>query len=115
MTFVGLSLGEQHDRGGAIVMSFGILPGLESEAGLDVLAYLADGLEVALENDLDEGHEGVTSFRRTRSGLVTQIGGHGWQSGWKPTDDAGVLATVIELAVLNRGDEGRLIRHKRGE
>ena len=45
-----------------------------------MLACLADGLEVCLGNDSDEGSEGMTSFRRIQAGLVIQVGGHGWQS-----------------------------------
>jgi hypothetical protein len=112
MTFRGLSLGGEHDCGGCVVVAFGIPTGLEREAGLDVLACLADGLEVSLRNDLDEGGEGSTSFRRTPTGLVRLVGGHGWQSGWKPTDEAGVLASVTELAEHNRSNQGSLIRQK---
>ena len=112
MAFRGLSLGAERDRGGCVITSFSIPQGLESEAGHDVLACLADGLEVALGNDLDEGGEGLTSFRRGPSGLVVQVGGHGWQSDWKPTDDAGVLAAVTELAAHNRNGRAQLIRHK---
>src|SRR5579862_3317077 len=112
MAFRGLSLGGGQDSGGCIVISFSIPPGLESEAGLDVLACLADGLEVCLGDDSDEGSEGMTSFRRMQSGLVIQVGGHGWQSDWKPTDDVGVLDAVRELAAHNRNGQGQLIRYK---
>jgi hypothetical protein len=69
-----------------------------------------------LRNDLDEGHEGCTLFRHSASGLETMIGGHGWSSNWKPTDEAGVLSDVAELADLNRGghwsSQGSLDRRK---
>ena len=112
MAFRGLLLGGGQDGGGRVVTSFSIPPGLESEAGHDVLACLADGLEVRLGNDSDEGSEGMTSFRRMPSGFVIQVGGHGWQSDWKPTDDASVLNAVRELAAHNRDGQGQLIRHK---
>src|SRR5262249_24498982 len=112
MTLRGLSLGGERDCGGCIVVSFGIPTGLERGAGLYVLACLGGGVGVSLRNDLDEGGEGSTSFRRTPTGLVKLVGGHGWQSGWKPTDEAGVLASVMELAEHNRSNQGSLIRQK---
>ena len=98
MELPGLVLGGDHDTGGYIVTTFAIAPGREEQAGRDVLACLAAGLEVALPNDLDEGGEGSTSFRRTGAGLVRRIGGHGWQSGWRPVSESDVLAAVAELA-----------------
>jgi hypothetical protein len=98
MELPGLVLGSDHDTGGYIVTGFAIAPGREEQAGRDVLACLAAGLEFALPNDLDEGGEGSTSFRRTGSGLVRLVGGHGWQSGWRPVGESDVLAAVSELA-----------------
>lgn len=112
MTVRGLSLGGEYDSGGCTAIAFGIPKGSEREAGLDVLACLADGLEVSLRNDLDEGGEGSTSFRRTPTGLVKRVEGHGWQSGWKPTDEGDVLASVTDLAEHNRSNQGSLIRQK---
>lgn len=113
-----LVMDEPHDTGGSVVMGFGIVPGRERGAGAELLAHLRRGAEVMLRNDLDEGHEGCTFFRRVRWGYETKTGGHGWQSGWGPTDEAGVLAAVAELADLNRGhnerDRGAVRRDKMG-
>src|SRR5262249_58398314 len=111
MTLRGLSLGDERDTGGCIVTPFGVVPGRERQAGRDVLACLAGGLEVSLSNDLDEGGEGSTSFCRTRSGLARQVGGHGWQSGWEPATEADVLAAVAALAA-RPGRRGSLVRYK---
>ncbi len=116
MVFLGISLEGDRETGGCSITCFAIPPGHESAAGRDLLACLADGVEVCLRNDLDEGGEGCTLFRRSPSGLVTKVGGHGWQSEWVPTDEASVLASVAELAVLNRGrhwgEQGMLTRAK---
>lgn len=70
-----------------------------------------------MRNDLDEGGEGCTLFRRSLSGLVTKVGGHGWQGAWKTTDEAGVLSAVADLAEFNRGGhwstQGSITRGKR--
>jgi hypothetical protein len=103
MTFVGLSLEDSRDAGGHVITYFAIPAGRESAAAGDLLGCLAAGWEVCLRNDLDEGGEGCTFFRRSPSGLVTMTSGHGWQGEWRPLDEAGVLAAVVELAGLNRG------------
>lgn len=72
---------------------------------------LADGMDFSLPNDLDEGGEGTTSFRRTRCGMVKHVGGHGWQSEWESVDEVEVLAAVAELAIY-RNRRGSLIRYK---
>lgn len=82
---------------------FGIPPGKEDAAARDLLTAIASGFEVCLRNDLDEGREGCTFFRRSTSGLETMTGGHHWQSKWKPTDQRAVVTAVAELAHLNRG------------
>src|SRR5262249_62241815 len=84
MTLRGLSLGDERDTGGCIVTPFGVVPGRERQAGRDVLACLAGGLEVSLSNDLDEGGEGSTAFCRTRSGLARQGGGARGRGGGGP-------------------------------
>jgi hypothetical protein len=103
MTFLGLSVeGSRGDRG-KVIIYFGIPAGRELVAGGDLLACLAEGAEVCLRNNLDDGGEGYLFFRNSPSGLVTMIGGHGWQSEWKPTDECAVLSAVAELADFNRG------------
>jgi hypothetical protein len=116
MKFFGLSEEGSRDAGGHIITYFGIPVGQEEAAGRDLLACLTDGFEVSLCNDLDEGLEGTTQFMLLPSGLVTKVGGHGWSSQWKPTDEAGFLSAVTELANLNRGGDwsrqGSLSRSK---
>src|SRR5262245_41278315 len=94
LTFLGLSVEGTRDAGGHITIDFAIPAGQEAAAGRDLLACLADGFEVWLRNDLDEGCEGCTLFRRTPSGLATMVGGHGWSGEWQPTDEAAVLSAV---------------------
>jgi hypothetical protein len=116
MAFLGLSLEGTRDDGICLITNFAIPLGRESEAGRELLACLADGVEVCLRNDADEGGEGCTIYRRSPSGLVTMCGGHGCQSDWKPTNEAGVLVAVAELAAHNRGGlgaQGSLVRYKR--
>jgi hypothetical protein len=105
MTFSGLSVESHGKGGGRVVTHFAIPVGKEAASGQDVLACLAAGFEVCLRNDLDEGGEGCTLFKRSASGLLTKVAGHGWgwSSEWKPIDEAGVLAAVARLADLNRG------------
>jgi len=93
----------ERDAGGAIRTYFGIVARHEQEAGVQLLGYLHDGAEVCLRNDLDEGGEGCTYFRKTPTGISTMTGGHGWQSEWKPVGDQAVIVAVAELANLNRG------------
>jgi hypothetical protein len=112
MELPGLVLGGDRDTGGSIITGFAIAPGRETQAGRDVLACLAAGMEVTLPNDLDEGGEGSTSFRRAEVGFVKQVGGHGWQSGWRPATEADVLAAVVELAA-RPDSRGSLVRDKR--
>lgn len=116
MTFLALSVEGSRDAGSHVTTYFGIPPGLEDVAGQDLLRCLADGFEVCLRNDLDEGHEGCTLFRRAPSGLETMVRGHGWSSKWKPTDEADVLSAVAELVEFNRGGhwsiQGSLDRYK---
>lgn len=98
-----LNLEEERDAGSSVVTRFSIPEGLELEAASDLCACLAEGAEVCLRNDLDEGLEGLTCFRLTRSSFEFMIGGHGWRSGWKPIDEAGIRAEVTSLAQHNRG------------
>jgi hypothetical protein len=108
MKFVALREVGSLNTGGYIKIYFGIPVGREEAAGRELLACLAEGFEVCLCNDLDEGHEGLTEFQLLPSGLMTRNGGHGWSGQWKPVDEAGFLAKVAELANLNRGEnEGR--------
>jgi hypothetical protein len=113
MAFSGLSIEGNRDAGSCFITYFAIPPGRETLAGRELLALLGDGTEVRLSNDLDEGGEGTTGFRRSASGLDTMVGGHGWQSDWKPIDEATFLALVAELAVHNRGGpvaQGQIIQ-----
>lgn len=102
MRYKALALEGKQDVGGRTT-HFSIPAGREAEAARDLLNCLAVGLEVCLSNDLDEGHEGVTFFRRTDEGLSTKVGGHGWQGDWWPIEEAGFIAVVAELAPHNRG------------
>jgi hypothetical protein len=115
MKFDGLVV-ECRREGSVFCTYFAIPPGREEAAGRDLLRCLADGMEVWLRNDLDEGGEGATLFRCSRSGLETMFGGHGWSSSWTATDEAGVCAAVRDLAVFNRGGhwaaQGELIGQK---
>jgi hypothetical protein len=107
---------ETRDTGGSLVTYFGIASGLEHEAGDEILEHLRAGAEIWLRNDLDQGGEGCTQFRHGGEGYATAVFGHGWSSEWKPTDERGVVAAVIELAHLNRathaGDRGSINRPK---
>jgi hypothetical protein len=64
MTFLGLTIDGSRDAGGQLITYFAIPVGRESAAGHDVLACLADGAEVCLSNDLNDGSEGCTLFCR---------------------------------------------------
>ena len=112
MRFEALALEGEQEAAGRI--SFAIPLGREADAARELLACLAAGFEVCLRNDLDEGHEGTTFFRRTAAGLSTKVGGHGWQGDWRPIDDAGFVAAVAGLAAHNRGGQwstrGTLVR-----
>jgi hypothetical protein len=104
MRFAGLVVEGGRDAGSYLITYFAIPPGSEEAASRDLLRCLADGLDVSLRNDLDEeGGEGCTLFRRSRLGLETMVGGHGWSSPWTATDEAGVCSAVMNLAVFNRG------------
>jgi hypothetical protein len=116
MTFGGLSLEGERDAGSCFITYFAILPGREAEAARDLLACLADGIEVCLCNDLDGGGEGLTSFCHTPTGLSSMVGGHGWQGSWRPIDEVGFAAAILDLAAHNRGGQcarGSLVRYKR--
>jgi hypothetical protein len=116
MEFTGLTLEDERDTGGSLTTHFAVPPGRESEAAHDLLACLAAGAEIKLRNDLDEGGEGITFFRRTPAGLSSKVGGHGWQGQWQPIDEAEFVAAVMELAPHNRGGsqgQGSLVRYKR--
>ncbi|HEX9045743.1 MAG TPA: hypothetical protein VF988_01840 [Verrucomicrobiae bacterium] len=99
--FSALTVEYSENRGR--IISFSIPEGKEADSGLELLACLADGFEVWLNNDLDEGDEGCAIFKRSASGFVTMIGGHGWSGKWEPIDQEGVLSAVFELAKFNRG------------
>ena len=102
MAFSGLSVeGDNNDYEEEIY--FAIPAGKEAAAGRDLVACIAAGFEVSLRNDLDEGSEGCTFFKQSSAGILTMIGGHGWSGEWKPTDEAGVLSAVDQLADFNRG------------
>lgn len=93
--------------GGTI--SFSIPVGHEATAAQELHACLNAGFEVQLRNDLDEGLEGYSLFRRTPSGLEFKVGGHGWSGSWKPLDEASFTATIAELAPHNRGGHWSLL------
>lgn len=107
---------ETRDTRGWLVTYFGITPGLEPEAGAQLLEHLHGGAEIWLHNDLDQGGESCTQFRHGADGYATAVFGHGWSSEWKGTDERAVLAAVTELARLNRathaGDRGSINRPK---
>lgn len=117
MTFGSLLIEGERDVGGSLITYFAIPPGREAEVARDLLACLSDGVEVSLRNDLDEGREGVTFFRRTAAGLSSKVGGRGWQGDWEVIDEVQLASAVAELAAHNRGGhwsaQGALIRHKR--
>ena len=81
-------------------MRFAIPAGSEEAAGRDVLSALA------LNNDLDEGGEGSTTFRAAAGRIESRSGGHGWQGEWTSLDEAACLAAVPALAAFNRGGFG---------
>lgn len=116
MTFDHLIVEGGRDAGNRVLTYFAIPPGQEEDAGHDLLRCLADGFEVSLRNDLDEGGEGCTVFRGSPSGLETMRFGHGWSSNWEPTDETSFLSSVAELATFNRGGhwdtQGSLERRK---
>lgn len=104
LKFSGLSIEEQRNTGGGrLVTYFGVPAGNENLAITDILSCLAKGFVVKLSNDLDEGLEGLTMLRMTPSGFEMMIGGHGWSSKWKQTDEAEIVKIVKDLAPLNRG------------
>lgn len=101
--FESILIEERRDAGSRQTIYFAIPSGRESAAGSELLTCLADGAEVSLRNDLDEGGEGFSSFCRSSSGNFTRVGGHGWQNEWKPIDEAAFLTAVVEMACHNRG------------
>jgi hypothetical protein len=98
-----LTFGGTRDAGESGVTEFGVVAGREHAAATELLRRLDGGAEVSLCNNLDEGREGRTDFRKLAGGYETRTGGHGWQSPWGPTDRASVHAAVVRLAGLNRG------------
>jgi hypothetical protein len=113
MTFDGLMVEGRREAGSRLITHFAFRPGQEEAAGRELLACFADGAEVGLRNDPDEGGEGLSTFRCSTSGLVSMINGHGWQSAWKPIDESGFLRAVAGLACHNRGGpfgQGSIIR-----
>jgi hypothetical protein len=116
MTFDALIIEGGRDAGSHVLTYFAIPAGKEGAAGRDLLRCLADGFEISLRNDLDEGLEVCTVFRSSPSGLETLTFGHGWSSKWKSTDETSFLSSVAELAAFNRGGhwstQGSLDRRK---
>jgi hypothetical protein len=106
MKFTGISIEEHRNIGGGRIETYFTMPaGKESLAASDILLCLAEGHEIMLSNDLDdgEGYEGCTFIRRSSSGgLEMKTGGHGWSSDWKPANEVEVTTTVKELAHRNR-------------
>lgn len=94
--------GERNDNG-VLITHFGILAGREQEAAEQLLSYILAGATVSLRNDLDEGLEGTTCFRKARHKIQRMDGGHGWTTEWKDTNEHGVIAAVAEWAHLNCG------------
>jgi hypothetical protein len=102
--FSGLSIeGHRNIGGGRLLTYFAIPIGKEAAAASDILSCLAEGFEVMLNNDLDEGNEGYTQLRMSPFGLEIMTGGHGWSSNWKHIEEAEASAVVKDLAHLNRG------------
>ena len=87
-------------------ISVAILEHHDREAADFFISLLKRGCEVALENDLDEGNEGLTIFRRSFWLYQMRIGGHGWSGGWKILSKTKVRNEIIALADLNRGGIG---------
>ena len=69
MNSPGLLILGDRDDGCNLVTDFSIPVGREAAAGHDLLTFLADGCEICLKNDLDEGGEGCTFFRKSSSGV----------------------------------------------
>lgn len=115
MTSLGLTFSRVHDTGGAIITGFMILEGQEQPGAESLLQFVDQGYELSLRNDLDEGGEGSTGFRRGAAGYERLIGGHGWQSGWKPVGRQELLSEVAALAAFTRPPHptGSLVRRKR--
>ena len=99
----GLFFEDERDDGGVLVTHFGVHAGREREAAEQLLGYILAGATVSLQNDLDEGLEGITFFRRARGRIRTMDGGHGWTTEWRDTDEHGVIAAVAKWAHLNCG------------
>lgn len=100
MNFGGISLDGECGPGGT---RFVIPEGREQLAVSEMMRLLDEGCEITLHNDLDEGGEGYTSFRRDAHGYATLDAGHGWQGKWTVTDEPGVRATMLQFSAFNRG------------
>jgi hypothetical protein len=110
----GLAFVGRHDDDSRTITSFRIEEGREQAAATSLIRLVNQGYEVSLRNDLDEGLEGCTDFRKSAAGYEKLIGGHGWQSGWKPVDEADVLSEIVSLAPLTRDPHagGSLVQRK---
>ena len=76
MKFSGLLIEGQRKIGGGRLLTYFVVPVRDEDLAVsDILAVLAEGYVVALNNDLDEGHEGVTELRITPSGLEMMTSG----------------------------------------
>jgi hypothetical protein len=114
MIYRGISLKPERHAGGSLTLSLSLLEGHESAAGAELLSLLENETEISLCNDLDEGHEGMTYFRRSGAQLLMKVCGHGWRGDWKPVDKAEFCTLIEKLGPLNRGGhwraQGQLIR-----
>lgn len=111
-----LQIEDHQDTGASSLSWFSIPAGQEQPAAQALLQCLAEGAEVSLCNEGDEGNEGTTRIRRSVDGLEMRVVGHGWTGSWTPIDENGFVEVVLKLSALNRGGhwsrQGRISKRK---
>lgn len=98
----GLTFTETHDGIDSVDADFTISEGQERAAAAYLIELLDSGYQIRLGNDLDEGREGCTDFRRMVAGYERRVGGHGWQSSWKTVGRTELIEEIVSLAHFTR-------------
>ena len=97
ITIVGTRGGDIHQ-----IQNFAIIEGQEEVAAKHLIRLMSEA-EICLMNNEDEGGEGATTIRKTKTGFEARNGGHGWQGDWNKMNEDEVSQLIIQLAPQNRG------------
>jgi len=97
------------------LIEFAIVAGREAEAAEYLINLLKENNTLSLNNDKDEGGEGLTSFRVKNGVYYSRNGGHGWQGKWDSRSQQETKEIIIELAPHNKGGYWRNIARFKGK